>query len=78
MGEHEVYSDCIQGDCRPKNCSQLGFPVSCPSIDPKFCEKGCLCSEGYVRDKYGECIPTDQCRKYLTILIENTQDVFRT
>ncbi|KOB71038.1 Serine protease inhibitor 28 [Operophtera brumata] len=56
-----IENDCIQGNCRPKNCSQLGFPVPCSIIDPKFCKKGCLCNDGYVRDIYVKCVPTDQC-----------------
>ncbi|KOB52264.1 Serine protease inhibitor 28, partial [Operophtera brumata] len=63
-GKHEVYSKCIQGECRPKTCSEVGCPIPCPRIDPKYCKKGCICKEGYVKNKKGVCIPIKQCRKW--------------
>ncbi|XP_028042397.1 zonadhesin-like isoform X6 [Bombyx mandarina] len=60
-GKDEVYNDCIQGYCQPKNCSQIGKPVACPRIDPKNCIKGCLCKENYVRADNGTCIPKTDC-----------------
>ncbi|GBP53683.1 Inducible metalloproteinase inhibitor protein [Eumeta japonica] len=61
--KNEVYSTCTQGQCGPKNCSQLGKPIACPKIDPKYCKKGCICAEGYLRDEHGKCIPKDKCRE---------------
>ncbi|XP_028042441.1 antichymotrypsin-2-like isoform X2 [Bombyx mandarina] len=60
-GNDEVYNDCIQGYCQPKNCSEIGKPVACPRIDPKNCIKGCLCKENYVRADNGTCIPKTDC-----------------
>ncbi|GBP53685.1 Antichymotrypsin-2 [Eumeta japonica] len=59
--KNEVYSSCIQGECRALNCSQLGVPISCPRIDPQQCIKGCICAEGYLRDETGKCVPNDKC-----------------
>ncbi|GBP53676.1 hypothetical protein EVAR_36046_1 [Eumeta japonica] len=59
--KNEVYSTCIQGECRALNCSQLGQPLACASVDADSCKKGCICAQGYVRDKKGKCIPQDTC-----------------
>ncbi|XP_030033731.2 zonadhesin isoform X3 [Manduca sexta] len=59
--EKEIYNTCLEGYCKPKNCSQLGFPISCPRIDPNFCTGGCLCIEGHVRAANGTCIEARQC-----------------
>nr|WHN38851.1 Zon4B-L [Andraca theae] len=58
---NEVYSSCVQGQCGPKNCTQLGKSVACPKIDPKYCIKGCICTEGYLRADNGTCIPKENC-----------------
>ncbi|KAJ0180001.1 hypothetical protein K1T71_004592 [Dendrolimus kikuchii] len=60
-GRNEVYNSCIQGYCAPKTCSELGQPIPCPDINPEFCEKGCLCEPGYVRNDRGYCIPVKEC-----------------
>lgn len=67
-GDNEVFSECINGGCGPKNCSQLGKDVPCVKLDPKSCIKGCLCKERYLRDKNGVCVPESECnRKFLLI-----------
>ncbi|XP_063621724.1 zonadhesin-like [Cydia splendana] len=58
---NEEYSTCINGGCVARNCSQLGKPVICVKIDPKYCIKGCVCIKGYLRDKNGICVPEKQC-----------------
>ncbi|XP_063532033.1 zonadhesin-like [Cydia strobilella] len=59
---NEEYSPCIQSGCTAKNCSQLGKPVPCIRIDPKYCIKGCVCKEGYFRNAKENCVPEDQCK----------------
>ncbi|XP_028162856.1 zonadhesin-like isoform X1 [Ostrinia furnacalis] len=58
---NEVYSDCINSGCDPRNCSQLGNPVACVDISPDACIKGCVCASGYLRADNGTCIPEKQC-----------------
>lgn len=60
-GKNEVYSKCINGGCQRKNCSQLGKPVPCVKMDPKYCKEGCLCKEGYLRETNGVCVPEKEC-----------------
>ncbi|CAH0627260.1 unnamed protein product [Chrysodeixis includens] len=62
-GADEVFSECTNGGCQAKNCSQFGKPVPCVKIDPKYCIKGCLCKEGYLRRDDGVCVPQDQCNQ---------------
>ncbi|XP_063361523.1 zonadhesin-like [Cydia amplana] len=58
---NEEYNTCINGGCDARNCSQLGKPVPCIKIDPKYCIKGCVCVKGYLRTKNGTCVPEKQC-----------------
>ncbi|KAL0840527.1 hypothetical protein ABMA28_015746 [Loxostege sticticalis] len=60
---NEVYSDCVNGGCDARNCSQLGKPVPCVKIRPEACVKGCVCGDGYLRADNGTCIPVKECRK---------------
>nr|XP_049703173.1 zonadhesin isoform X6 [Helicoverpa armigera] len=60
---NERYSECIQGECRALNCTQKDLSVPCVRLDPKFCLKGCVCEEGFLRDENGVCVPQDQCKK---------------
>ncbi|KAL0840526.1 hypothetical protein ABMA28_015745 [Loxostege sticticalis] len=66
---NEVYSDCVNGGCDARNCSQLGKPVSCVKIRPEACVKGCVCGDGYLRADNGTCIPVKECRNYTYITI---------
>ncbi|XP_035428978.2 zonadhesin [Spodoptera frugiperda] len=59
--KNERYSECIQGECRALNCTQQGKSISCPRIRPEFCKKGCVCEEGYLRNKNGTCVKENQC-----------------
>lgn len=63
--DNEYYSNCINGDCSVQNCKDVGLPISCPRIDPKYCKAGCLCNEGYARNEKGVCIPKNECREYI-------------
>ncbi|XP_069354812.1 zonadhesin-like isoform X2 [Maniola hyperantus] len=60
-GENEVPTSCFEGICERRSCSDLGKPVICVRLDPRFCTDGCLCKEGYLRDENGKCIPIAQC-----------------
>ncbi|XP_047020461.1 zonadhesin-like isoform X3 [Helicoverpa zea] len=60
---NERYSECIQGECRALNCTQKDQSVPCVRLDPKFCLKGCVCEEGFLRNENGVCVPQDQCKK---------------
>ncbi|XP_047985280.1 venom serine protease inhibitor-like [Leguminivora glycinivorella] len=59
-GSHEIYIDCPAGQCNPKTCQELVTPSGCPRIIPP-CPGGCVCEDGYLRDKNGKCIPKSQC-----------------
>ncbi|CAH0699820.1 unnamed protein product [Spodoptera exigua] len=60
-GKDEVFSNCANDDCSPKNCSQLGFPMPCLESDSTHCTKGCICQEGFVRADNGTCIQIKDC-----------------
>lgn len=68
---HEVYSDCVNGGCQARNCTQLGKPVPCVLVAKGACIKGCVCESGYLRTDNGTCIPEDQCRKLFVSLGPN-------
>ncbi|XP_063549068.1 zonadhesin-like [Cydia strobilella] len=59
-GSHEIYIDCPAGQCKAKTCDDLVNPPGCPRIKPP-CPGGCVCEDGYFRDKSGKCIPKEQC-----------------
>lgn len=65
--ENEYYSNCTNGDCSVQNCTDLGLPITCLRINPKYCKKGCLCNQGYARNAKGICVPLKECRKYTYI-----------
>ncbi|XP_047985282.1 zonadhesin-like isoform X2 [Leguminivora glycinivorella] len=63
--KNERWSNCLIGECVPKTCEEVGYPVACPDIIGP-CAGGCTCIEGFVRNCKGECIdmkscPTPQC-----------------
>ncbi|KAL4708367.1 hypothetical protein ACJJTC_019603 [Scirpophaga incertulas] len=59
--KNEIYNECTNGGCSARNCSQLGYPTPCIKMDPKYCIKGCICEEGYLRDDTGTCVPKENC-----------------
>ncbi|CAH2992094.1 unnamed protein product [Chilo suppressalis] len=59
--DNEVYSNCTNGGCDARNCSQLGSPVPCVKLDPADCIRGCVCVKGFLRSKNGTCIPSENC-----------------
>lgn len=48
-----------------------GCEPTCESPDPnklictEICRKGCICDEGYVRNKQGNCVAPEKCSKSL-------------
>ncbi|XP_045486410.1 zonadhesin [Pieris rapae] len=60
-GRHEVWSECTNGGCGRRTCSDLASPVIC--IDPAkgHCRSGCVCKENYLRNRYGLCVPISKC-----------------
>ncbi|CAH0407675.1 unnamed protein product [Chilo suppressalis] len=58
--EGEEYSDCPQAICGPITCDETGFPKTICG-DKAICEPGCLCKDGKLRNKDGECVSPDQC-----------------
>ncbi|RVE40689.1 hypothetical protein evm_014661 [Chilo suppressalis] len=60
--EGEEYSDCPQAICGPITCDETGFPKTICG-DKAICEPGCLCKDGKLRNKDGECVSPDQCRE---------------
>ncbi|CAB3243926.1 unnamed protein product [Arctia plantaginis] len=67
-GPNERYEECPGALCSPQKCSQIGFPIYCKTsrsvaTPHSACpgKPGCVCDNGYVRDKNGECIPPEKC-----------------
>ena len=55
--EHEIWSVC-KPIC-PETCETL---ASGPPADYiKGCQPGCVCKEGYVKNKQGKCVPKEFC-----------------
>ncbi|KAJ8732567.1 hypothetical protein PYW07_015166 [Mythimna separata] len=59
--DHERYSTCKQAECRALNCTQKDKPIACVRMDPKYCKEGCVCQEGYLRNKDGICVLEEKC-----------------
>ncbi|XP_063361530.1 zonadhesin-like [Cydia amplana] len=62
-GLNQVFSNCTNGGCEARNCSQAGKPVPCVKLDPKSCKKGCVCATGYLRASNGTCVLRNQCNE---------------
>ncbi|XP_047986742.1 zonadhesin-like [Leguminivora glycinivorella] len=62
-GPNQVFSNCTNGGCEARNCSQAGKPVPCVKLDEKSCKKGCVCATGYLRASNGTCVLKSQCRE---------------
>ncbi|XP_029044522.1 venom serine protease inhibitor-like [Osmia bicornis bicornis] len=60
--ENEVYSPCQADHFCEKNCDNIDIWESVPCIQTKNCVSGCICEEGYVRDKsVGVCVLENSC-----------------
>ncbi|XP_049866098.1 zonadhesin-like isoform X2 [Pectinophora gossypiella] len=62
-GQNEKFSNCTANGCfSRRNCSDpIDTPRKCVKISEDACEKGCICEEGYLRNKNGVCVPEDEC-----------------
>ncbi|KAL4708410.1 hypothetical protein ACJJTC_019646 [Scirpophaga incertulas] len=59
--ENEIFVDCPDSMCDPKNCSEVGFPVACATYQTCPSKPGCVCRSGYVRDSNGACVAASTC-----------------
>ncbi|XP_017788901.1 PREDICTED: allergen Api m 6-like [Habropoda laboriosa] len=61
-GENEVFSQCQANQDCVKSCDNLDIWESVPCIQTKSCLSGCICAEGYVRDKNQDiCVMENSC-----------------
>lgn len=63
---NERYEECPDHVCKPKKCSEAGFPLNCTAGNgDKPCpgKPGCICNDGFLRDSSGVCVPRKECRK---------------
>ncbi|KOB67041.1 Serine protease inhibitor 28, partial [Operophtera brumata] len=78
----ERYSSCIQGECRALNCTEKGQPITCPRFAEGFCQKGCVCVEGFLRAADGSCVPEDKCADIINCILpfqlHNSHNVDKT
>lgn len=62
---NEIYSDCNNNACQ-KTCDTKDDELNCKHE----CKPGCICRDGFVRNKYGECIRSDQCGLYICLKVK--------
>ncbi|CAL2042701.1 unnamed protein product [Caenorhabditis brenneri] len=55
-GPNEEFRACYDA-CEDVKC----FPTEEPCAKPCECKPGCTCTDGFVRDAYGKCVPPAQC-----------------
>ncbi|KAK1122421.1 hypothetical protein K0M31_009644 [Melipona bicolor] len=61
-GENEIFSYCYANPSCEKSCDNIDVWESVPCIRTKNCLSGCICEQGYVRDKsQGVCILENMC-----------------
>ncbi|RVE52841.1 hypothetical protein evm_002498 [Chilo suppressalis] len=64
--QNEIYSDCANGFCGLRYCTQYGAPMPfCRRFNMNNCQSGCLCKAKYLRNPHGVCVPQEDCPKYL-------------
>jgi hypothetical protein len=49
---------------------------TCLTRPDKSCEPGCVCQEGYVRNKKGVCIPVDKCPPPPPVCLKEDNEVY--
>lgn len=73
-GPNEVYDEC-DAPCPGRSCDVDPRLVRCkapPKPGDEECIKGCRCKDGFARNKKGQCIPREKCRKLLNSEKANT------
>ncbi|XP_039439707.1 zonadhesin-like [Culex pipiens pallens] len=55
---HEVFTEC--GSSCPATCNSI-LERNANRVCPDICVRGCVCREGFVRNRDGKCIPPDRC-----------------
>ncbi|VVD00136.1 unnamed protein product [Leptidea sinapis] len=63
---NEKYVKNINEECKPRKCSDLGYPLDCYHHSKTYDNSGppgCVCIDGYVLNEYGMCIPIEECHK---------------
>ncbi|XP_076228204.1 serine protease inhibitor [Nomia melanderi] len=59
--ENEVYSSCAGNPACEKTCENLDTWESAGCTYKRSCIDGCICKEGYVRDKNRVCVWENRC-----------------
>ncbi|CAK9812523.1 hypothetical protein ANTPLA_LOCUS7429 [Anthophora plagiata] len=61
-GANEIFSQCQANQDCVKSCDNIDVWESVPCIQTKSCLSGCICAEGYVRDKNRNiCVLENSC-----------------
>lgn len=64
--DNEVFELCPP-KCPPQDCGIDPALILCapnPKIGDSDCEPSCRCKDGFSKDDFGNCIPTEKCRKF--------------
>ncbi|XP_013177693.1 PREDICTED: antichymotrypsin-2-like isoform X2 [Papilio xuthus] len=59
--QFETFSDCVNGGCDRRNCSELKRPAICIDVFRNSCIQGCVCKKDYLRNVQGNCVPINHC-----------------
>ncbi|XP_013141071.1 PREDICTED: antichymotrypsin-2-like [Papilio polytes] len=57
----ETFSDCVNGGCARRNCSDLKRPAICIDVVRSSCIYGCVCKKNHLRNAKGKCVPINNC-----------------
>ncbi|KPJ11292.1 Alaserpin [Papilio machaon] len=59
--QFETFTDCVNGGCDRRNCSELKRPAICIDVVRNSCIQGCVCKKNYLRNVHGYCVPVNNC-----------------